>query len=359
MKTPSIRKNLIFDLISQMVRFLVPMVVTPYISRVFSVDGIGIYSYTTANVTFFTLFSMLGISGHGRRQIAANRDDREETTRIFFELQFLHFLTFLLTSGIYLILVVYSVKYRGYYLAHFITLLSCLFDISWFFQAFESFGSIAIRNICSRVLLVIFVFTFIHSKDDLILYIFLNALTVLIENISLWPELKKLTKPVRIRTLNPWRHMKEVMIFFIPTISASVYSVLDKSVINWVTQDENQNGYYEQAYKVLQVGNAVVQTLATVSGPRMTHIFSKGNMVELKQRINHSLCIMLLIAFPVAFGIAAITPVFVPAFFGSGYDQVTYILYIFMPLVVILGFSVYLDGLYLVPIGKRKESECR
>ena len=47
---------------------------------------------------------------------------------------------------------------------------------------------------------------------------------------------------------------------------------------------------------------------------------------------------------------------FVPIFLGDGWDPVVPLLYVFMPLVVVLGFSVYLDGMYLVPSGKRLES---
>jgi len=55
-------------------------------------------------------------------------------------------------------------------------------------------------------------------------------------------------------------------------------------------------------------------------------------------------------------GTIKFSPTFVPVFLGMGYNPVVSILYIFMPMVVVLGFSVYLDGMYLIPSGRRHQS---
>lgn len=353
---PSIKRNFIFSLINQFAGIAIPLIVTPYTSRVFGADGIGINSYTTANVTYFMLFCMLGIAGYGQRTIAIIRDDKEEVSKVFWELQGIHFATFLLCSAVYLFVIFKSVNYRVYYIAQYTLLISSFFDISWFYQAYERFDFITIRNLVLRVALLVSVFSFIHTKKDLALYIFLNGFATLASNISLWFGIKKQIVKVNFRELNFSRHMKDIMIFFLPTIAASVYSILDKSVINWVTHDDSQNGFYEQAYKMLQICNILVQTLSTVSSPRMANVYSNGNKEEFKNRLNSSLEFMLLISMPVAFGVASIAKTFVPIFFGEVFDAVVNLLYVFMPLVIVLGFSVYLDGMYLVPSGKRLQS---
>ncbi len=356
MKTPSIKKNFVFNIFNQIISVALPLIVTPYLSRVFLADGIGINSYTSANVTYFMLFSMLGISGYGQRTIAICRDDKKETSKVFWELQTIHFITIILTSIVYFAVICASVNYRIYYIAQYTMLLSTFFDINWFYQAYERFEFITIRNFIVRITMLGLLFLLIHDKSDLPLYIFLNGMSLLLSNISLWFGIKKKVEFVPIKSLNLKRHIKDIMIFFLPTIAASVYSILDKSVINWVTKDESQNGYYEQAYKILQIANILVQTLATVSAPRMSNVFSNGTMTEFKNRLNEALRFMLMLAMPVCFGVCGIASNFVPIFFGVGYDEVTRILYVFMPMVVVLGFSVYLDGMYLIPAGRRLES---
>ena len=356
MKSPSIKKNFIFSLFNQMVAIAIPLVVTPYTSRIFGADGIGINSYTTANVTYFMLFCMLGISGYGQRTVAIVRDDKRETSKVFWELQIIHFITFVFCSIGYLFLIFNSVDYKIYYIAQYTMLVSSVLDITWFYQAYERFDFIAIRNFFIKISVLVAVFALIHTKDDLALFIFINGISTVISNLTLWIGLGKRVQKIDIHELNCMRHMKEIMIFFIPTIAASVYSILDKSVINWVTHDEAQNGYYEQAYKILQICNILVQTLATVSAPRMSNVFANGSTEEFKKRLNKAMHFMLMISMPVAFGVCAIARTFVPVFFGAGYEPVVSILYIFMPLVVVLGFSVYLDGMYLIPSGRRLQS---
>lgn len=356
MKNPSIKKNFIFNLFNQLVTIAIPLIVTPYTSRIFGAEGIGINSYTMANVSYFMLFCMLGISGYGQRTIAIVRDNKLEASKVFWELQIIHLATFLGCSLVYLVLIYNSVDYKIYYIAQYTMLISSFFDITWFYQAYERFDFIAIRNLIIKIAVLVAVFTLIHTRSDLALYIFINGIATLVSNLSLWFGLGKRIEIIDFRVLNCRRHVKDIMIFFIPTIAASVYSILDKSVINWVTHSDAQNGYYEQAYKLLQVCNVLVQTLATVSAPRMSNVFANGSSEEFKNRLNRSIQFMLMVSMPVAFGGCAIARIFVPVFFGSGYDPVVRILYVFMPLVVVLGFSVYLDGMYLIPSGKRLQS---
>ncbi len=56
------------------------------------------------------------------------------------------------------------------------------------------------------------------------------------------------------------------------------------------------------------------------------------------------------------FGIIGIATNFVPIFFGEGYDAVVPLLYIFSPIIVIIGVSNCLGSHYYTPIGKRAES---
>ena len=57
--TVSVKKNYIYNLIYQLFAFIVPVITTPYISRVLSADGVGAVSYTTSVVTYFVLFGNL------------------------------------------------------------------------------------------------------------------------------------------------------------------------------------------------------------------------------------------------------------------------------------------------------------
>ena len=95
-KKKSIAKNYIYNLIYQMLIVLLPLITTPYLSRVLGSDGIGTFSYTLSIVTFFILFGSLGVSLYGQRTIAYTSDDQKESSKNFFELVILKTVTLLI-----------------------------------------------------------------------------------------------------------------------------------------------------------------------------------------------------------------------------------------------------------------------
>ncbi len=356
MKQQSIKVNWIFNVANKLIGALSPLIVTPYVSRIFGAEGIGINSYTTANVTYFTLFCMLGIAGYGQREMAICRDNKEKVSKLFAELFIVHMITSIVVLGGYLLLIIYSTQYRLYYIVNLFAIFSAVFNFNWFFEAFERFKKLSIRNIIIQLITLVLTFILIREKDDLPIYIAINGLSTLVANFIMFISIKNDVEFVRMQNLNWKRHFKEVWVYFVPTIAASVYSILDRSVINWITKSDEENGYYEQAWKILAAANMAVQSLATVTAPRMSNLFSEGKFDELRLRLNKSLHIMIFMAIPIMFGMASVTPVLIPVFLGQDFGASIPILYIFVPLVIIQGFSVYLDGLYIVPSGQRGKS---
>ena len=57
----SIKKNYRYNLIYQILVVIVPLITTPYLSRVLGAENIGIYSYTLSITTYFILFGTLGV----------------------------------------------------------------------------------------------------------------------------------------------------------------------------------------------------------------------------------------------------------------------------------------------------------
>ena len=66
----SIGKNLIYNILLQIVTLFMPLITTPYVSRVLGTEGIGAYSYTLSIVQYFIIIGTLGISMYGNRAIA-------------------------------------------------------------------------------------------------------------------------------------------------------------------------------------------------------------------------------------------------------------------------------------------------
>lgn len=166
-----------------------------------------------------------------------------------------------------------------------------MFDITWFFNGIEQFKLTVIRNSAFKIIGIVLLFVFIKSKDDLLLYIFITAVTSLLSNVSLWPYMKRYIVKVDFRKLSFKRHFKETLVYFIPTIATSVYTVLDKTLLGLITSDVAQNGYYQQAEKIINLAKSVVFTaINSVVGVRNAYLFAEKDLMKFTRKLKfHSI----------------------------------------------------------------------
>ena len=62
-------------------------------------------------------------------------------------------------------------------------------------------------------------------------------------------------------------HCRGTLIYFVPTIAATIYTVVDKTLIGIITKDNIENGCYEQATKIISI-------IRTISFTSMNTLFS-------------------------------------------------------------------------------------
>lgn len=356
-KEPNIKKNFIYSTAYQVLNVITPFITAPYVSRVLGAEGIGIQSYTSSIQYIFLLIASLGTLSYGSREISMHRDDVNERSKLFWEIE----LMVVCTTGAALVgwawLCLFSTRYRIFYCVLSIGIFANIFDITWFFNGIEQFKLTVVRNSAFKIIGIVLLFLLIKSNDDLLLYVFITAVTSLLSNISLWPYMKRYLVKVDFRKLSFRRHFKETLVYFIPTIASSVYTVLDKTLLGLITSDAAQNGYYQQAEKIINLAKSVVFTaLNSVVGVRNAYLFAEKRFDEIHKKIEVSLNYIFFMGFGCCFGIMGVAKTFVPFFFGAGYDQVIGLLYIFSPIIVIVGVSNCLGSQYYTPCGKRKES---
>lgn len=341
----------------QILILITPFITTPYVSRVLGADGIGIYSYTSSIMTYFTLVAALGTSAYGAREIAQHRNDKKEASKLFWEIELMTIFTSLVCLAVWIGFIIFGKEYRYYYLALTPLLLGTMFDISWFFTGYEQMQCVVSRNSICKIIGVVLLFVLVRDKGDLIIYILINSFVTMIGNLSMWTYLPQFLEKVDRRSLTYKKHFKETLIYFIPAIATSIYTVLDKTLIGLITHNDYENGYYEQATKIINLVKALVFTsVNTVMGARISYLFAEEKYEEIHQRIEKSLDFILLMGFACVFGLIGIAKTFVPFFFGDGYAPVVQLLYVFSPIILIIGVSNCLGSQYYTPSGKRAQS---
>ncbi|MBR4289532.1 MAG: polysaccharide biosynthesis C-terminal domain-containing protein [Oscillospiraceae bacterium] len=353
----SIRKNFILNTLFQVLRLISPLVVTPYVSRVLGVDGIGTFSYTYSIEYYFSMFAVLGTTAYGAREIARLRDEPEAMSHLFWEIWLMAFTTSLISIICWSIVVLNGGAHRLYYAILTFYLLAAMFDISWFYTGLERFPIIVARNIVLKLIEIMFVFLLVKKMEHLYIYFLIMAGGTFLGNVSLWIGMGKNLTKVKWSTLRPYRHLKNTMVYFLPTIATSVYSVLGKTLIGAITKSDAENGIYEQATKIIDVVKAVtIVSLNTVLGPRNSYLHKQGKLEQIRTNIHVSIDFTLMMSIGAVCGIIGVADLFVPLFFGAGYEPVTNLLRFLSPLLVSIAISYTIGSQYYEPVGLRFKS---
>ncbi len=350
----SIFKNYLYNLIYQVIVIILPLITTPYLSRVLGVENIGTYSYTLSIVTYFVLVGSLGIAMYGQREIAYVQDDKIKRTKIFWEIIIVRFITLFISIIAFYFMYVSRGDYRVYYRIFMLEIIATMLDISWFFQGMEEFKKTVGRNLIVRIVSVILIFTLIKQQSDLGKYIFIYCFSTFLGNLSLWFYLPKYLTKIPIATLKLRQHIKPTISLFIPQIATQVYTVLDKTMIGTILNDMSEVGYYEQGQKITKLMLAVITALGTVVSPRIANTYANGSKDELKRYIKQSFRFVWFLACPMIAGMIAVAPNFVPIFYGQGYEKVVTILCVISPLILAIGLNNVTGVQYLIQVKKQR-----
>ncbi|MEE1161366.1 MAG: oligosaccharide flippase family protein, partial [Acutalibacteraceae bacterium] len=244
----SITKNYLYNLIYQILIIIIPIITTPYVSRVLGADGVGKYSFSNSIVSYFVIFASLGFGYYAQREIAKYQGDKKKQSEIFWEIIIVRSVSVLTALVFYFTVMALGVFKEEYILLMMIlsvSILAVAFDISFLFAGNEVFSKTVLTNTLLRILNVIAIFVFVKDRNDLWKYVLITALTLLTANASLSVYAKSFLCRIDIKSLKPIRHIKPAVILFLPTIAISVYTYLDKTMIGVITGSDFENGFYE------------------------------------------------------------------------------------------------------------------
>ncbi len=351
----SLKRNYIYNLFYQVVMVLAPLITAPYIARVLRETNIGIYSYSEAALTYFKMFAALGIGIHGQRELSYVRDDINRRTKVFWETKALEFVTSTVAIVAY---VIFSLNQPNsdIYLVLLLGLIAGMVDISWFFYGMEEVGKIVARNLIFKILGIAYIFLFVKTKDDLLIYAFGNMFFMLLSNLSLWLFLPKFIKLPVWKELHPFKHVKTVIALFLPTATTQLFAAIDQTMIGKLTDVRAENGFYDQALKIERLALTVVTSVAVVMIPRIGYYFSNNKRDLLEDCMYKAYRFVWMISIPLCLGIIGVATKFVPLFYGEGFEPVTPLLYVLSFLIIFMGINCISGSQYLIPT--KRENKC-
>lgn len=340
----------------QILNLFIPIVSTPYISRVLGPSNIGIYSYTYSIVSTFLMVGSLGVAVYGQREIASCGEDIERRTIIFKEIQSLKTMSISLSTCLFAMYAIWDSKYTFFYLVQIPYFLGVVLDITWLYQGIENFRLVAIRNAIIKLVGLAATFIIVRDVNDIIEYLLVLCFSQVIGNLTMWIQLPSVIGKNRIKVIDSFKHFKPLVVYFVPTVAYQIYTVLDKAMLGLIIGSNEENGFYEQAHKIINISTAIITSYTVIMRSKMSRLFFKIEKTEIKSMVNRSMRFVSFLSTGLCFGIIGVSHVFVPIFFGKGYDEVEELLYSFAPICIFMGISSCLGTHILTPGGMQSKS---
>lgn len=346
-------KNYLYNVFYQLFILIVPLITMPYISRVLGPTGSGINYLTSANTQYFILLGSLGITLYGNRQIAYLRDNKQRVSQAFWEIFLLRCLMTLVALISFYIFVYFNHTYQWAYWMQSILIIATALDISWFFMGVENFKVTVSRNVIVKIFSILFIFTLVKTKNDVIIYIFILSLSQLLGNLTLFPYLRHYINWPQWRQLQIWQHLRPSLALFLPQVAMQIYLILNKTMVGWLVSVK-ATGFYTYSDNTIRAVLTLGTSLATVMMPRVANTFIHGDIKQVNKYTQLSFDFASAVAVPLMFGIAAVSLKFVPSFLGAGYSPVAYLMIIETLLILPVTWTSVIGNQYLIPLGRNR-----
>lgn len=349
-KSQSVKKNVVYNFVYQILILIIPLVTTPYLSRVLGADGIGEYAYNYSIATYFVLFAMLGLSNYGNRTIASVRDDKEKLSQKFSSIYCIQCITSAIALIGYLLFALFFRREKMMFIMFFYVL-SSAFDISWFFFGIEQFKLTITRNVIIKLISIVSIFLFVKEFTDVYLYGIIMTVSMLISQLSIWPFVNRFTNFQKPSWQEIICHLKPNLVLFVPVIAISLYKTMDKIMLGAMASQIDV-GYYENAEKIIGIPIAFIQSLGTVMLPKMSNLVANNKEGESRKYIYLSLLFAAFLSTSLSFGIMGVSKEFVPLFYGKGFDECIELFLILSPSTIFMALANVIRTQYLIPMHK-------
>lgn len=345
-------KNYAYNLSYQLLVIILPIITTPYVTRVFSSNDLGTYGYFNSIVTYFILLATLGVANYGTKEISSHRKDIRKN---FWGIYTLQFGATCLSILLYIILC-FAFSFMQNPVAYILglSLLSKGMDISWLFQGLEDFRKITVRNITVKLVGVVSIFLFVKTPGDLYLYVSLLTVFELLGQLSMWFPTREFIGKPHLDLCYAKKHLKPVILLFLPQIAISLYVTLDRTMLGALASTTDV-GIYDQALKLVNILLTLVTSLGSVMLPRVSNLLSTGDKKSVNRMNQLSFLIYNLVIFPTIAGMLIINNDFVKFFLGKDFQEAKYAIAIMIFRMFFIGWTNIMGIQILIPHNKNKE----
>ena len=342
-------------MIYSVTNLLFPIITSMYAARILLPEGLGRVSYAQNVVSYFVVLAALGIPTYGIRETAKVRDDPQKRNRLFTELLLINGITTAIALVLFLLLLHFSddfAKDRMLFLCCGIQLILNSINVDWFFRGYEEYVYIVIRSMTIRVISILAVFLFIHTRDDYIIYALISSISAAGNNIFNIIHVRKYVK-LEFRGLKIVRHFQPILILAVSSFLGTIYSRLDITMLGSMAT-KTSVGLYSSAHRLVDIVTTLCCSVALGFLPRLSNCYEND-----RERFFHYLeigiCALLFFVPPVYVGLNIVAPHGVLLVYGEAFAPAILTIRILSGIILVKSFGDLLCYQVAISTGNEKK----
>lgn len=348
-----IKKNFVYNSILTISRYVFPLLVFPYVTRVLGVDNIGLCNFYTSVINYFTMLAMMGVGTVGLREIAKSKHNKRILSNIYSSILTINITATLLSLILLVFLTFVVAKFHQNSLFMWIGAAQVFFNtflIEWLYKGLEEFRYITIRTICVNVIYTVAVFVFVRKSNDYIIYFALTCLVVVVNSlINILQSRKYVRYSFKGLIIKPF--IKPFLILGFYAFLTSMYTSFNVMYLGFVSTD-SEVGYYTTAIKMYGAVIAFFTAFTGVMMPRLSSLVGSNNKEEFNALIDKSFSILIAISIPLILYSEVYAPQIIRIIAGTGYEGAIMPMRLLVPLMIVIGYEQITVMQILMPLGK-------
>lgn len=347
MTNNSLKQNIIYQSLYQMIRILTPLITIPIISRAFGPSGVGIYSFSFNTVQYFLMFANVGVQLYFNRLIADVDNSKDNISQSFWNifvskalLSFFMLLLYVLMISIFVDNYYYIFLLQGVYL------IGAALDISWFYAGIEKFKLPSFSNMLTSLIVLLVVCFLINDKSDLVLYVSTLSAMTIVSQIPLFLALKGKINRSSVQWSEIWRITKASMAYLLPNGQLNILTSIACLVLGFINSYK-EVGIFSNTFNILMVLIVLINTFDLVMIPRITKQ-SKNNKRSITQSLEQNINIQMMLTIPMVLGIISVMPGFYWWFFGESFKSTIPLMTVLSVLLFIIPLNMLISRQYMI-----------
>ena len=357
MKQNKLKKNIILNILRNVMGIIYPLITFPYASRILLSKGIGKVEFATSIISIFLVIANLGIGAYASRELSSVRDKPQYRQTFSKEILVINLISTVFACVLLFVAVLLIPTLHEYIRLIIICSGRICFTaigVEWMYIAYEDFDYITYRSIVFQFLSILLLFIFVKKEEDYIWYAAIGVFSTVGSNICNFVHARKYVNFFKIERLKLLKHIKPIFIFFGMNVAVYIYTMLDTTMLGFFTNDTTV-GYYTAANKINRLVLTLITAIATVLTPRITYLLDNTKQREDFQKlVQRSFDFITCFSIPCVIGLIVLAPQIIILFCGKDFIPAITPMKLLSPVLVIWAFASILGSTILVPFRKEK-----